>query len=191
MNYSFSFSQIVIAFLMIYSAFVTYIIVRKNGHEAKLSKIKTPFAEFDIQHFERLTAIKVFNNLSVMIRPDRHGVQNLIDDTHILPAIKVHLGWHLVSEAYVRKFDEFPDDSSLTRVTSQIGAQNAEFVKIYREANSACSKSTNVPQKFSTAYLERAPSLAVRIDPDAHEWITTAYRTLVRDFDFTSNYGDH
>lgn len=136
-----------------------------GGRSIKLSKLKLPFIEFDAIDKERPDRFRFLTMAITPGAPYEYGVFNAVsqtDDRNIL----IHIGWHIISDTYIGRYLEYPDDQSLRKQISDLGSQNAEFIAIFRETyerNILGGGVTKVKPDYALAYLSRALSVADRI----------------------------
>ena len=130
--------------------------------------LSIPFVEFEVSRFDQLSPVQMFSSVSVVAlrsdiapRPD----QLMAMEAAPTPIIMIHAGWMMVCETYVRRFKHYPDNESVLKVVAEIGAQNAEFVNVYRRVyENAIRHPKQIGMTFAKEYLDRAPALSQRID---------------------------
>lgn len=141
------------------------LLVRK-GYSARLSKVSLPFVDWQVSNFSQLSAVQFFTHLSVgFIGPELE----FDNDDQILadraPILLIHVGWNLVSGAFIRRFNAYPSDDRVEAAAGVIGGQNVEFLKMYRDIHAQAIRHAGaVTREFAANYLLRAPSLATRIE---------------------------
>ena len=137
-----------------------------RGYSVRPTKMSLPFFEADISHFDSISAVKFFNEVSArVLHADVKTVLAAEAAAAATPVVLIHAGWNLVCEAFVRRFKAYPDDDRIIAAAADIGGQNVEFIRIYREIHtSAVRHSAQVTREFAANYLVRAPSLAERIE---------------------------
>lgn len=141
---------------------ITLALMAKNGHIIVLKGIKILGLNFETRHFETLTAFYVFRNISMaQISPEL-----ILENQQIDPILLIHCGWSLVADAYIHQFGEYPDGSSLQTRSKELGSQNTDFIRQFRDVYSQAAKvqkSSKIPMTFAKDYFHRCPSLAQRI----------------------------
>jgi len=142
------------------------VILFAGGYQLKPKNVKLPFMEFDTSRFGDLSPVRLFANVSrVVIRPSKDA-QNWLDQSksEITPIILIHVGWQIVSNAYVREFLSYPTEGDIPTRIEKLGSQNAEFIGTFQKIyHSAIRFDNSLTLEFATEYFLRAPSLAVRI----------------------------
>ncbi len=138
------------------------------GRSLRISRLKLPFIEFDAIEQEKPDR---FRCLTMYLTPGElpyeYDVFRAISQTKDRN-ILIHLGWHIVCEAYIARFYEYPDDTSLNKSVKEIGSQNSDFVSIFRqtyENNLLGGGKNTVKSDYALGYLSRAIALAERIGP--------------------------
>lgn len=139
-----------------------------RGYTVRPTKLKLPFFEADLESFKDLPAVNLFRNVSAAAIPIKR-IQKVRRKTaaaaEATPIMLIHTGWNIVCEAFIRRFQVYPDDARITETASTIGGQNVEFVTMYRDIlSSAMKQPAIVSKEFAANYLVRAPSLAERIE---------------------------
>ncbi|MFM5917079.1 MAG: hypothetical protein ACKOOL_06035 [Novosphingobium sp.] len=138
-----------------------------NGYRLIPKNLKLPFMDFDATRFKDLSAVQLFQNVSrAVIRPSDIADQWLLekDGPGVAPILLVHVAWRIVSDAFCEKFLTYPSDENVQNQVSEIGAQNVEFVILYKKIFEAASKQSElIDLEFAKEVFVRAPSLAHRI----------------------------
>ncbi|WP_144428184.1 hypothetical protein [Azospirillum thiophilum] len=144
---------------------IAFGILLQRGYSARVTKISLPFMEMQINNFGKLSPVEMFNEVSMMVIPSIN--RNIVDAFMSIdktPVILIHTGWSIVCESFVNRFRAYPSDDSIDAIVSEIGGQNADFIKMYRNIHlQAIRHSKSVTKEFASNYLLRAPSLAERI----------------------------
>lgn len=156
-------------------------ILLQRGYSARITKFSLPFIEMQINNFEKLSPVEMFNYVSMMFISPTYGIDRdallAIDKT---PVILIHTGWNIVCESFVNRFRTYPNDASIDAVVAEIGGQNAEFIKMYRNIHlQAIRHSNSINKEFASNYLLRAPSLAERIGRVRDESIDKFRQALI------------
>lgn len=96
-------------------------------------EINFPFMKFDTTRFEDLSSARLFQEVSrrVIMRTPI-AVDSAEKIKLVEPLVLVHAGWTFVCDSFVVKYKKFPDDTAIGESASEIGTQNALFVKMYR-----------------------------------------------------------
>ncbi|MEO1701734.1 MAG: hypothetical protein AAFR71_06725 [Pseudomonadota bacterium] len=141
---------------------IALLVVR--GSSLKVEGISIFGVQMSGKIFEQLSPVQLFNHLSRMV-PTTISISTLSDDFD--PHAMLDMSWRMVSDAYIQRFRQYPDDNSLSKNASELGTQNIEFIRIYRQAYIACLKQAEVPKDFAENFLARAPNLAYRIGGEA------------------------
>lgn len=82
----------------------------------------------------------------------------------------IYFGWHIVCDTYLSRFAAYPSDDELDAHIVDLGAQNVEFIKIYRttyERNVLGGGALRVDPDYALNYFSRSLSLAERVDHSA------------------------
>lgn len=150
-----------------------------RGYSVRATKLSLPFVEADLARFDALSAVTFFNEVSVsVIRPSNREEAAAVAGA--APLLLIHTGWSLVCEAFVRRFQAYPDDEHIMGAAAAIGGQNVEFLRMYRDIHvNAVRYAPQVRAEFAANYLVRAPSLAERIDGDSLEPIPATAKKLI------------
>lgn len=140
-------------------------LLMRRGYSPKFTKLSLPFLELQLDRFEKLSLVEMFVAVSMAyISPAFEGIDDAAIVVDRTPIILVHAGWDIVCEAFVGRFQAYPNDDRIDAVAGEIGGQNAEFLKMYRQIHAhAIRHSHAVTREFASNYLIRAPSLAERI----------------------------
>lgn len=141
------------------------------GRRLGVSKLKLPFIDFELLEPKRPDRFQELS-LALVEVPYSH-----IEELEQLSKTKnsdllIYFGWHIVCDTYVDKYMEYPSDSGLEGKIAELGAQNIEFIKIYRatyEGNILGGGTLRVDPEYALNYFSRALSLAERIDVAAKE----------------------
>jgi hypothetical protein len=157
---------IVITLSVLVGALIAAIAVWR-GYSVRPTKLSLPFLQADLERFSDLSAVEMFDQVSMAAIPmDRIlELERKRAAAEATPVMLIHTGWHIVCEAFIRRFEVYPDDTRIIDAASVIGGQNVEFVRMYRDILSAAiSHPKTVSKEFAANYLIRAPSLAERIE---------------------------
>lgn len=156
---------ITIAVSVIIGACIAAFAIRR-GYSVRPTKISMPFLEADLAKFEYEPAVAMFTSVSAAAIPfDYEAIQSAEAATDATPVMLIHTGWNLVCEAFIRRFQAYPEDNKIVEAAAAIGGQNVEFVRMYRDIHSnAIQHSANVSKIFAANYLVRAPSMAERVE---------------------------
>ena len=132
----------------------------------RLTKLSLPFLDMEVSSFDNLSPVLFFSQFTMMVlRRDPDAVRESDAAAAATPVLLVHAGWNMVCEAFVSRFQAYPDDAHIVAAAAVIGGQNVQFVKMYRDIHtSAIRHSHSVTREFASDYLVRAPTLAERID---------------------------
>ncbi len=139
----------------------------RRGYSIRPTKLSLFPLEVQLERFESLPPVEMFLVISMsFIEP---GVQDK-DEAKLIasrtPVALIHVGWNIVCEAFIRRFRAYPNDDRIDAVAAEIGGQNVEFIKMYRDIHVHAIRHANtVTHEFASNYLLRAPSLAERIEP--------------------------
>ncbi|WP_224001872.1 hypothetical protein [Aureimonas sp. SA4125] len=149
----------------------------RAGGRLRLSKVTTPFAEFDARRFRDLTRVRMFEAVTkVLNRRDVETVAGAKLAGHaqpdIDPRVLVYAGWNMVADAFMGRFKVPPSPESFATAALTLGSQNAELVKLYFDIYAAIFRyDKEVTRALALDYVARAPSLCDRIDPARHhDW---------------------
>lgn len=150
-----------------------------RGYSVRATKLSLPFLQADVSKFTGLSATRFFDEVTVMaIRPASPPVSLVVAGQS--PLVLIHCGWNIVCEAFVRRFEAYPDDEHIYGAASVIGGQNVEFVKMYRDIHTeAIRHSRQLTPEFAANYIVRAPSLAQRIEAVARPDIAPTAWSLI------------
>lgn len=142
-----------------------------RGYAIRPTKLTLPFLQADLERFNDLPAVNLFENVSMASIPHDRMIERMQEfermeaAAEITPIMLVHTGWNIVCEAFIRRFQAYPDDTRIREAASTIGGQNVEFVTMYRDILSAAMQHpAAVSKRFAANYLVRAPSLAERVE---------------------------
>jgi len=128
--------------------------------------VKLPFMDFEVSRFTDLSPVRLFDNVSrVTIRPSSGASAWLaMANAEISPILLVHVGWQIVSGAYLETYLAYPNEENVAKQATTLGAQNAEFVIMYeRIYRLAVRQDQGLTLEFAREYFLRAPSMATRI----------------------------
>ncbi|WP_102959543.1 hypothetical protein [Mangrovicella endophytica] len=161
--------------LGLYAALLTAGWYHRSGGSLRLEKVKTPFAEFDVAQFDRLTKVQMFNAVTVVLNADRMQAiaqHPAIEQGEVDPRALVYIGWNMVADAFIARFKKAPSEEAIAEAAVTIGSQNVELVKIYLGIYDAIFRyDREVTRDLAVRYITRAPSLCDRIDPARHaDW---------------------
>ena len=143
------------------------------GRRFKPDKLKLPFMEFSPVEKREKNPEEMFQYVSVAFtEADTDDLQPLLPPQSWIvdDGILIYVGWHAVCDAYIERFLEYPSDENLAARFRELGSQNIEFIKIFRDAyESRLRQEPNSKSKSFPAqdYFSRAISLVERIDPTA------------------------
>lgn len=154
-----------------------------RGYSARATKLKLPFVEADLSRFDGLSAVAFFREISIRaLNPmEARDAAAAAAASDASPVFLIHSGWNLVCDAFVRRFQAYPDDERITASASAIGGQNVDFVRTYRDIHlSAVRYARQVTPEFAANYLLRAPSLAERIEGPNLAGMDPRTRSLVQ-----------
>ncbi|MDM8010369.1 MAG: hypothetical protein QUV08_05340 [Parasphingorhabdus sp.] len=150
---------------VILAAIVGGILISRHFN-IKPKNLKLPFVEFETSRFGDLSPVKLFENVSkILIIPSESAEKWLTRPrVEIAPVMLMHIGWQIVSKAFVSQYLAYPNEKNVQAHVGTLGSQNAEFVtlfgKLYRDA---IRNEESVEIEFAREYFLRAPSLAMRI----------------------------
>ena len=142
------------------------IVLLASRYRITPKNVKLPFMDFEVSRFTDLSAVKLFNNVSsVTILPSASADSWLrLANADISPILLVHVGWQIVSGAFLETYLAYPSEENVARQADKIGTQNAEFVVLFeRIYRIAIRQDEALPMDFAREYFLRAPSLATRI----------------------------
>jgi hypothetical protein len=139
----------------------------RRGYSIRPTKLSLFPLEVLLERFESLPPVEMFLNLSmVFIEPSAQIGDAAKFISSKTPVALIHAGWNIVCEAFIRRFKAYPTDDRIDAVAAEIGGQNVEFIKMYRDIHVHAIRHANtVTHQFASNYLIRAPSLAERIEP--------------------------
>lgn len=140
-----------------------------NRYQLRPKSLKLPFIEFDSSRFGDLSPVVLFSAVSrVAIKPSVAAAQWLGSKPDITPLLLVHIGWQIVSNAFVTRWLSYPTDANIASHINELGVQNAEFIAVFEKIyRSAIRHQDTLTSDFAKEYFLRAPSLATRITGDA------------------------
>jgi len=141
------------------------------GRRLHVSKLKLPFIDFELIDKQ---APDRFRELTMLIHEAHYGhVPELEELARTKNAdLLIYFGWHIVCDTYLSRFHAYPSDGELDERVAELGAQNVEFIKIYRityERNILGGGAVRVKPDYALNYFSRALSLAERIDSSAQQ----------------------
>lgn len=147
------------------AAFVAFL----AGRRLSIAKLKLPFIDFELMEREKPDR---FQALTMIIQEAQYAqIEELEELARTKNAdLLIYFGWHIVCDTYLSRFSNYPSDKSLDANIVELGAQNAEFIQIYRttyERNVLGGGAVRVDPKYALNYFSRALSLAERIDGSA------------------------
>jgi hypothetical protein len=161
-----------------------------RGYTIRPTKVSFPFVDIQLTRFDGLSPVQFFNNLSIAyINPAPQYDPQAEVAAENTPIVLIHAGWTIVCNAFIRRFQAYPNDDRIEAAASQIGGQNVEFLKMYRDIHVAAIRHADaISRTFASNYLLRAPSLAHRITNEPQEngdqflrgLLADAYRTIGR-----------
>jgi hypothetical protein len=156
---------ITIAISLLIGAAIAAFAIRR-GYSVRPTKLSMPFLEADLTRFEYEPAVAMFCEVSSAAIPIDFGELKLAEAAaETTPVMLIHTGWNLVCEAFIRRFQAYPEDSKIAEAAAAIGGQNVEFVRMSRDIHtSAIQHAGNVSKIFAANYLVRAPSMAERVE---------------------------
>ncbi len=151
------------------TAAVAAVVAFVAGRRLRVAKLKLPLIDFDLIDKE---APDRFSELSMVMAEtsfaDHQRVAKLAKEGKA--DLLIHFGWHLVCDTFVEKHRAYPTDEALQAAIADLGAQNIEFITIYRttyERNVLGGGDRRVDPDYALNYFSRALTLAERIDPAA------------------------
>jgi hypothetical protein len=143
-------------------------IVAFAGRKLSVSKLKLPFIDFELLDKERPDR---FELSIIMAETSYEGIEDLEKLAKTKNAdLLIYFGWHIVCDTYVNRYLSYPSDNALDGKMAELGAQNVEFIKIYRttyERNILGGGLQRVEPDYALNYFSRSLSLAERIDHSA------------------------
>ncbi|HVQ07084.1 MAG TPA: hypothetical protein VMS43_01480 [Allosphingosinicella sp.] len=154
-----------------------------RGYSFRAKEFSFPFVKGDLSRFDGLSAVTFFREISIRaLNPsEAQEAAAAAAASDASPVFLIHSGWNLVCEAFVRRFQAYPDDERITGAASAIGGQNVEFVRTYRDIHvNAVRYARQVTPEFAANYLLRAPSLAERIEGPNLRGMDPRTRSLVQ-----------
>jgi len=154
--------------------------LRRGGFSLKPTKVSLPFVDLDVTRFSALTPVQVFNNLTRVVLPANREAAHNVAAVTAAPILMIHAGWNIVCDAFIRRFDAYPEDDHINSAAAAIGGQNVEFLRTYRDIYRNASRYTSsLTPEFAADYIVRAPSLAERIAGARTPVENATYRALL------------
>ena len=158
---------IIFSLVIILAGVLATLLFVLRGKTVTPDKITLGFMEVKISDFEGLSPIKMFRALTMKMIPESEDHKDALTTKEFStksPLVLVHIGWNMVCEAFIERFDTYPSDEAINAAASDIGGENAEFVTLYRRIHLEAAKNEPaLSRSIAEHYLVRAPSLAERI----------------------------
>ena len=147
------------------------LIVLGNRYRLTPKNLKLPFMDFEASCFGDLSVVRLFDEVSAKSIPSSQLADKwlALRDADISPLMLIHLGWHIVCNAFVSTYLAYPTPEAVMGKVGDLGTQDAEFVLLFeRIYKAAIGQAGAIPFGFAVAYFQRAPSLAERITKRPH-----------------------
>ncbi|RYD94402.1 MAG: hypothetical protein EOP61_21750 [Sphingomonadales bacterium] len=142
------------------------LLLLSQRYRLRPKSFELPFLKFDTSRFADLSAIQLFTNVSKVAIFPSSAAQNwlLNKPVEATPMMLIHVGWHIVCDAFVKNFGQYPSEENVQAHVHELGSQNAEFILTFAKIYAAAiSHAEDIPYSFAEDYFMRAPSLGVRL----------------------------